>query len=230
MARPAGRLLFVLAGVALLVLLFGRFPRSTSEEKDRRSFKMHHLANSGCTGRLAASMAVDSRHRLWKIGFKPAGTSAAKVRLRTRVVSPFEVFLVDVKPAAEANELNGWFTLGDHSLSCLDEVSIEVLVWTYDFQENITHNVLLANETYRYQLRTDDLPSGNSPGTRPAARPATRPVSQPAVGSCGTPTSPTHCVARERQTPPRGANKFPIGCGTRTLRLGTSRRRPPTWN
>lgn len=175
MARPAGRLLFflfVLAGVALLVLLFGRFPRSTSEEKDQRSFKMHYLANSGCTGRLAASMAVDSRHRLWKIGFKPAGTSAAKVRLRTRVVSPFEVFLVDVKPAAEANELNGWFTLGDHSLSCLDEVSIEVLVWTYDFQENITRNVLLANETYRYQLRTDDLPSGNSPGNSPRNSPS----------------------------------------------------------
>jgi len=175
MARPAGRLLFflfVLAGVALLVLLFGRFPRSTSEEMDQRSFKMHYLANSGCTGRLAASMAVDSRHRLWKIGFKPAGTSAAKVRLRTRVVSPFEVFLVDVKPAAEANELNGWFTLGDHSLSCLDEVSIEVLVWTYDFQENITRNVLLANETYRYQLRTDDLPSGNSPGNSPRNSPS----------------------------------------------------------
>ncbi len=166
MARRAGGLVVgVLVWLLLLLLLGGRFPRSTSEEKERRSVKMQHLANLGCTGRLAASVAVDSGLRLWQIRFKSAGASAAKVRLRARVVSPYEVFLVDVKPAAEASELHGWFTLGDPSLSRIDEVTVEAMVFTFDFDENITRNVLLANETYYYRLRSDGLPSGDSPSS-----------------------------------------------------------------
>lgn len=39
----------------------------------------------------------------------------------------------------------------------------QALVFTYDFDaENITSNVLLANEIYHYQLRSDDLPTGDS--------------------------------------------------------------------
>ena len=257
MVRRAGGLLVGVVLSSLLLLLGGRL-RSVSEEKGRGPVNMQHLANSGCTGRLAASMAVIGSFdlRLWQIRFKFGGeirTSAAKVRLRARVVSPFEVFLVDVKPDAEANELYGRFTLGDHSLSRIDEVTVEVcinacphspagpashqrpafarsLARPWFSRMNLTPRTSLV--TSYWQMRYTITSCGRM--ICPLATRMTVPTPrvcqpcQPIVGSCATRSFPSRCVARGRLKSRLGARECPIGYGTRTLRRGMCRRRPPT--
>ena len=196
MARPSGGVLALLS--SLLLLLGVRFLRSTAVEKERRGVKMLYFANSGCTGRLAASLAVigSSGGLFFRLKFRTT-TAAAKVRLRARVVSPFEAFLVDVKPAASGNELHGLFTLGETSLSRLDEITVEAIVFTYDFDaENITRNVLLTNETYYYQLRSDDLPVGDARAPSiPALRWRLHDEELAAALRCSrTPDAPTWCI------------------------------------
>ena len=150
-------------GFSIVVLLLVLFGGLADVHGPAKPVKVHSFANKWTTGRLRASVVFLGT--FLEVRFMFSAAESSRVRLRVRVVGPSEVFLLELKPS-DRNELRGRFEVSHWDQ--VDEYSIETTVFTYDFDEDdIETNVLLTNETYFYQLVSEDLEVGHLTGKVP---------------------------------------------------------------
>ena len=156
-------LLGAVVAPALLLLVLAIFRRRVEPVRLRQG-------SSGTTGRLKLSArlvrsaeielvlrdtytpcAASDGHR--RRG-SPGDCQPFNPRIRTRVVGPTELLLVETEAGRDVRELRGDFR--PSSWDRIREYTVEAAVFTYDFLRDVRENVLLVNETYYYRIEADD--------------------------------------------------------------------------